>query len=219
MWGYAWRDVRWKVALMALVNAAISVLLLDDVVSGGVWVRRLSGSLPMLFAMNAVVLASAGVATQISQRPGQVVHSSMLFLLSLPISRRRLVLVREAVGALGAIALLLATLGAYWCFAEPLRAVLPAAVAWRYVVSVAAATLTAYSLSSLFSTFLDQLWQTYAALGVVSLLLFAIPTTRIWREAFDATHQTLLIGGVSACLVVSALLIWLSVRAVERKQF
>ena len=56
---------------MALVNAAIGALLLDDVVSGGVWVRRLSGTLPMLFAMNAVVLASAGVATQISQRPGR----------------------------------------------------------------------------------------------------------------------------------------------------
>lgn len=96
---------------------------------------------------------------------------------------------------------------------------LPAAVAWRYVVSVAAATLMAYSLSSFFSTFLDQLWQTYALLGVVSLLLFAIPATSIWREAFDETHQMLLIGGVSACLVVSALLIWLSVRAVERKQF
>ncbi len=118
MWRHAWRDVRWKLALMAIVNTAISALFLDDAVAGGVWIRRLSTTMPMLFAMNAIVLANAGVATQVSQRPGQVVHSSMLFLLSLPLSRKRLVLVREATGMVAALSLMLLTLGAYWLLSD-----------------------------------------------------------------------------------------------------
>lgn len=219
MWRYAWRDVRWKLALMAIVNTAISSLFLDDTVSGDVWIRRLSTTMPMLFAMNAIVLASAGVATQISQRPGQVVHSSMLFLLSLPIARRRLVLVREAAGAFAACALMLVTLAAYWLLTDSLRAAVSPVQAAQFVLCVAAFMIFAYGVSAAFATVLDQLWQTYASLGVISLVLWALPGARFWGGVFANNGASLVASGISLCLLGASALVWLSVRVVERKQF
>ena len=219
MWRYSWRDVRWKFALMAIVNTAISALFLDDPVVGAVWIRRLSTTMPLLFAMNAIVLASAGVATQISQRPGQVVHSSMLFLLSLPIARRRLVLVREAVGAAAALVLMLLTLGAYWLLTESLRASVGPSQALQFVLSVAAFMMLAYSVSALLATVLDQLWQTYASLGVVSVALWAIPSARFWGNVFVMDGGARVLGGIATSLLLGAALVWFSVRVVERKQF
>lgn len=219
MWHYAWRDVRWKVALMAIVNTAISSLFLDDAVSGEIWIRRLSTTLPMLFAMNAIVLANAGVATQISQRPGQVVHSSMLFLLSLPIARSRLVLVREATGAIAALLLMLCTLGAYWVLTAELREVLASSQALQFVLCVAAFMLFAYSVSAVFSTVLDQLWQTYASLGVISVLVWIAPHARFWAGATAPNGASLVAVGSAVCLLLASALLWLSVRIVNDKQF
>lgn len=219
MWRYAWRDVRWKVALMAIVNTAISSLFLDDTVSGDIWIRRLSTTLPMLFAMNAIVLANAGVATQISQRPGQVVHSSMLFLLSLPIARSRLVLVREATGAIAALLLMLLTLGVYWALTVELRAALTSLQAVQFVLCVASFMLFAYSVSAAFSTVLDQLWQTYASLGLISVLVWMVPHARFWAGATAPEGASLVILGSAVCLVLAGALIWLSVRVVNDKQF
>jgi hypothetical protein len=219
MWRHAWRDVRWKLALMAIVNTAISAVFLDDAVAGGVWIRRLSATIPMLFAMNAIVLASAGIATQVSQRPGQVVHSSMLFLLSLPLSRKRLVLVREATGVVAALSLMLLTLGAYWLLTDELQGAMTAMQAVRFVLAVASFMLLAYSVSAVFSTVLDQLWQTYAALGLVSVAFWAIPDARFWGHAFLPDGTTRVILGITACVLLSVVLVWCSVRVVERKQF
>lgn len=218
MWGYAWRDVRWKLVLMAIVNTGISSLLLDDAVSSAVWMRRLNSPMPMLFAMNAIVLAGVGVTTQISQRPGQVVHSSMLFVLSLPVSRRRLVLVRELVGMLAAVCLMLVTVGAYWLLSDSLRHAITPFTAMQYLVCVTATMCVAYALSAAFATILDQLWQTYASLGVLALMLWGVPQTRIWTAAVDDTPGGIALP-VTLALTTAAALIWTSVRVVERKQF
>ena len=109
MWQLAWLDVRWRMVLMAVANSALLLLFLDDAVSGEVWMRRLD-SLPLVFCMNAIVLAGAGIPTHVSQRPRAEPHASVLYILSLPISRQRLVLVREAVGLLATWLIVIVTL-------------------------------------------------------------------------------------------------------------
>jgi hypothetical protein len=66
---------------------------------------------------------------------------------------------------------------------------------------------------------LDQLWQTYASLGVVSAVLWALPATRFWGSAFLPDGTTRVMIGIGTCALLSGALVWLSVRMVERKQF
>ncbi|MEO7358971.1 MAG: hypothetical protein ABI120_01490 [Gemmatimonadaceae bacterium] len=229
MWYRAWLEVRWRLVLMALLNTFIGALLLDDPVSAEVWLRRLGGNLPVVFAMNAIVLAGSGVASQLSQRPGQLVHPSMMFLLSLPITRARLVLVRESVGALAALALMMLTFGAFFVLAPELRVALPVSAAAVFIACVGMVVLTAYSISALLSTFLDQLWQTYGAMALVALVLGVFPRARFWdstlRHATDAVTVATSVSwipvviGVVACVCLCGATIAASVRVVQRKQF
>jgi|GEM_PF-3109459 len=229
MWHRAWIETRWKVVLMLLVNGLIGALLIDDPASGAVWRQRFGTVLPMIFCVNGIVLAGSGVASQVSQKPGQTVHTSMLFLLSLPITRRRLVLVRQATGALAAMGVVLTTLIGYAVAAPELRAVVSPGIALAYVASVLPVVLVAYAVSALLATVLDQLWQTYAAMAVVGSVLGGVPPSRLWRVVVEAvspltsrqlTDIWTTIGAAGlVCILFSAMLSFTAVGVVQRKQF
>ncbi|MEP6762956.1 MAG: hypothetical protein ABJB66_01535 [Gemmatimonadaceae bacterium] len=225
MWYKSWLEVRWRLVLMTLVNTFIVALLVDDAVPFAAWERRLIGNLPFLFAMNGIVLAGSGLVSQISQRPGQVMHSSMMFILSLPITRQRLVLVREAIGALGSLVLVYLTLAAFWLAAPALRDGVSAQQAALYVISISTLVLAAYAVSAVLSALLDQLWQTYAAMGVLAVVFGAMPSARFWAAIF--THpavgaanalNAVAVGSLASTLVAAGL-VFLSVQIVQRKQF
>ena len=228
MWYKSWVEVRWRLVLMALLNAFIAALLLDDTVPAAVWRNRLIGNLPIIFAMNAIVLAGSGIASQLSQRPGQVVHPSMMFLLSLPISRSRIVVVRQAVGAIASLMLLFATMAAYVIAAPELRELLTIKTGALFMVCVASAALTAYAASALLSTVLDQLWQTYGAMGLVAVALGAFPAARFWSVLLPTSPVSVelvavpwvpVILGVVTCATLTTVMVSISVRIVQRKQF
>lgn len=220
MWQLAWLEVRWRIVLMLCANAAILSVLLDDVVSASVWLRRLD-AFPMLFATNAIVLAGCGVTTHIANKPSQVVHPAMLYTLSLPITRARLVLVRELLGLLSAFAVIGATLLTMWIVAPSLRTALPTAHFLAYVGCVLLVATVAAGVSAIFSTWLDQLWQTYAALAVVALLVGTVPVTRIWQLALRADASVSMQSALAplAALVLAAALSLVSVRMVQRREF
>ncbi len=221
MWYNSWLETRWRMALMVLLNAVIVSLLLDDVVPAAVWLRRLDASLPMLFAMNAITLAGVGIATQISTSPGQIMHGSMLYTLSLPISRRRLVLVREAVGVVAVVALIVVTLSAVWFGASSLHEAMSLTRFTMYGLTVIATALVAYGISAVLATFLDQLWQTYAALGVTTVIFFTLPGTRIWSDLLRSAVVPDFSPwfGILSCIAIVAILSAVSVRRVQVKQF
>ncbi|MEO7996590.1 MAG: hypothetical protein ABI852_04050 [Gemmatimonadaceae bacterium] len=227
MWYKSWVEVRWRLVLMTLLNAFFGAVLLDDAVSADVWRHRLSGNLPMIFAMNAIVLAGSGVASQLSQRPGQLVHPSMMFLLSLPITRSRLVLVRQAVGAMSVCALMLATTIVFCAVAPGIREIFSPASALLFLICIAGVVFTVYAISALLSTVLDQLWQTYGALAIVAGIFGAFPRARFWSillEQFNATNVpptvwTQVFIGLLTCAALTFSLVFASVRVVQRKQF
>lgn len=226
MWYKSWVEVRWRLVLMALLNTFIAALLLDDRVPAAVWRNRLIGNLPIIFAMNAIVLAGSGIASQLSQRPGQVVHPSMMFLLSLPIARSRIVLVRQAVGAIASLVLLFATMGVYLIAAPELRELFTIKAGALFIACVASALLTAYAASALLSTMLDQLWQTYGAMALVAAVLAGFPAARFWSvllpavsaDPFTMPWAPVVVGALS-CASLTAVMVWLSIRIVQRKQF
>ncbi len=217
MWYPAWIEVRWRVVLLLALNLGIGALLLDDVVPPAVWIRRLDGALPFAFILSAVMLASAGINTRTSFRPGQSVEGAMLYTLSLPISRRRLVLVRSAVGAVASLALIVAGLAGLWLLAPAVRVALPVPILARYLLAIVAVAGAGFALSTALAAVLDQLWQTYGSLGIVAAVLFLVPEARIWRSSLSlGDSSAVAFGGV---LVGAAALIWLAVKLVERRDF
>ena len=224
MWRKAWLETRWKLALMALLDALILALLLEDGGSAAAWHARLAGAIPMLPIMNGVVLASAGIGTQTSFRPRQTLHPSMMFTLSLPIARWRLVLVREAVGALATAGLTAAMLTALWVASPGVRALLTPIQFAVYGIAVLASAAVAYGISAVLATLLDDLWQTYGALVSVAILVFALPPVRIWTGLLPGPEGS--VSGASgaaleillACALAGSLSL-LSVKVVERRQF
>jgi hypothetical protein len=221
----SWMETRWRLVLMLLLNVFIGSVIVDDRVPCDVWVARLDGMLPMIFAMNGIVLAGSGISSQISQRPGQVVHPSMMFLLSLPVSRTRIVLVRQAVGAGATLVLLCVSMAALLMFATETHALLLNGAGALYLTCVMAAVLTAYAISALLSTVLDQLWQTYGAMAVVAATVGLFPASRFWsgvlheNASADTTFATTSVLGIGMCTLLITLMIVASIRIVQRKQF
>lgn len=221
----SWMETRWRVVLMLLLNLFIGSVIVDDRVPPEVWVARFDGMLPMIFAMNGIVLAGSGISSQISQRPGQVVHPSMMFLLSLPVSRTRIVLVRQVVGAGATLLLFCVSMVALLTFAPETRGLLLSGAGALYFACVTSAVLTANAISALLSTVLDQLWQTYGAMAVVAAVVGLVPTSRFWGgllgvdTANSAIPTTASVLGLLTCALLSAILITASVSIVRRKQF
>jgi len=224
MWYKSWVEVRWRLVLMALLNTFIAALLLDDTVPAAVWRNRLIGNLPIVFAMNAIVLAGSGIASQLSQRPGQLVHPSMMFLLSLPITRSRIVLVRQAVGAIASLVLLFATMAVYVIAAPEIRELITLSSGALFLACITSVLLVAYAVSALLSTVLDQLWQTYGALALIAAVLGGFPAARFWTVVLAPAelvtrHWMPVSIGITTCATLTAAMVVISVRTVQRKQF
>jgi hypothetical protein len=226
MWRKAWLETRWKLALMTLLDAAILTLFLDDGVTAAAWASRLDGPLPLIFLVNAVVLGGAGINTQNAFRPGQALHGSMLYTLSLPVTRRRLVLVRAAVGMLCAAALIATVLLSLWLIAPGVCELTASAGTLRvvaYVAQIIAAAAVASSVSALFATRLDDIWHTYAALAVVVGTVFGVPASRFWTGTLSpgATAPPAPFTGAAILLAAAftAGILALAVRVVRHREF
>jgi hypothetical protein len=116
--------------------------------------------LVLLYIVAANFLAGSGVNSQTTYAATSGFHGSMLFTLSLPVSRRRLLLVRAGLGAF-LTGVLVAIMAGYTVFQRPGGASAMQAV--EYVARAIACTMAVYALSVLLACVLDEMWQFYAA--------------------------------------------------------
>ncbi|MHB1327838.1 MAG: hypothetical protein ACYC2K_06510 [Gemmatimonadales bacterium] len=216
MWRKAWIETRWWIVLMLVLNIGIASLLLDSPAEA--WRGILDGAVPLEAVINAIMVAGTGLGTRTSYRPLVAIDPSMLFTLSLPITRRRLVLTRVAVGLIGMTVLVGLTLLAFRLFAPGVREVTSVAAYFGFGLALWSVGAVAFGLSTLFSAWLDQLWRVYATMGVMFALLFGLPQARIWSpmlsgEPLGAPD----FAGVAVAMLLAGLLIEAAVRSVERR--
>jgi hypothetical protein len=114
----------------------------------------------LLYIVAANFLAGSGVNSQTTYAATSGFHGSMLFTLSLPVSRRRLLLVRAGLGALQT-SVLVAVMAGYTLLQRPGGA--SALQAIEYIARAIACTMAVYALSVLMACVLDEMWQFYAA--------------------------------------------------------
>jgi hypothetical protein len=169
LWYKAWLETRWRfvflvgsillIWLTPLWLPSFGFRLPQGVPASKIWMGVHLGSV-LLYIVVANFLAGSGVNSQTTYAATSGFHGSMLFTLSLPVSRRRLLLVRAGLGAVLTSALV-AILAAYTVIQRPGSA--SVFEAFAYIARAIICTMAVYALSVLMACLLDEMWQFYAA--------------------------------------------------------
>lgn len=126
-------------------------------------------SMPVVVMMFFIILAGAGIMTQSPFRATKGLHGSMMFTVSLPVSRFRLVAVRAAIGWLEAACLVGLMCDCMWHLSAALRQM----ASQREVLEQAAVLVVcgsaAYFLSVVLATFLEDQWRIWGTMIAVAV--------------------------------------------------
>jgi hypothetical protein len=169
LWYKGWLETRFR--LLFLLGVLLSFLLFfysagTNRPVGGVKpvAGFISYSVPAFVVMSCALLAGAGIATQPSFQATKGLHGSMMFTLSMPVSRFRLLAVRAGLGWLGvAGALGMLCCGMLFTFPE-LRARATAGEILEYAEALTTCASALYFLSVLLATLLDDQWRTWGTM-------------------------------------------------------
>jgi hypothetical protein len=225
LWYKAWLETRWRfiftIGSMMLVWLTIPLM--------GAPPERLWGALALgstlLCCFAAIFLAGAGINSQTLYAATAGYHGSMLFTLSLPVSRRRLFFVRAGLGAVETCAFVVVSAGITLLWRPETTS---AAQAFRYGVRAIVCTMAVYALSALLACVLDEMWQFMGAclcLCAVLAMQFRSTTVRqlsplrgmnLWSYPLTAPMPW---APVVASVVCTGILVYASVLVLQRKEY
>lgn len=235
MWRKSWWECRFRVALTAVVVVSLiagAASLIRDPDTGGknpqamlnFFAQMMAG---MVVPLMALLMAGSGVNSQTSWGMLHGFHASMYFLLSMPVSRRRALLIRAAVGA-----------AFTFLFIVIMMAAVAQLSAWRGIPmsggqvmgSIAFLSLGAFTwfgFSTLLSTLFDEFWGGIIGLTFMGFMfgfgltlenkkfgLLSYMAGLHFNRTGDVVWPALL-----AFLALGAALLAASVYVVERKEY
>lgn len=235
IWKKSWWECRFRLylglGLMVLLWVNGLVVLLDSPfgktpeMAWDAYSRLLTGMVLMM----VVNFAGSGINSQSHWGMLHGFHSSMYFLLSLPVSRRQALLVRAAVGWL--LTLLVIVLGAApFAMLLPIRGMhVGAAPVLGTIVFLAIGSTAIFGVMTLLTTLLDELWA-----GILGLALAGAfvgyggaligpnrhfnPLTFMDGELFNRSGAVSW-PAITAFIAVGALFLMASIIVVERKEY
>jgi hypothetical protein len=169
LWYKAWLETRWIVGLFVGIIVFVwltplwmplfGMRLPPGIPATRIWMAIHLGSVfTSFFVANG--LAGSGVNSQTAYGPTPGNDGSMLFTLSLPVSRRRLLFVRAGLGSLLTSVLIVVMTG-YTLSQRPGGA--SGLQAIEYIARAIVCTMAVYSLAVLLSCLLELMWQLMAA--------------------------------------------------------
>ncbi|MGA2277443.1 MAG: hypothetical protein ABSG00_07555 [Terracidiphilus sp.] len=232
LWFKAWLEMRWRVAF--LVGTILFIWLTPlwipatgvqpGAPAARLWMAiQLSSVLLYIFA--AIYLAGSGINSQTMYSATSGFHGSMLFTLSLPISRRRLLFVRAGLGALQTC-LLVVIMAVYILHLRPeATSVLQALV---YLTRVIVCTMAIYAFSVLLACVLDEIWQ-FTGAFIFWTAVFLMQAKFDWIARISPLRGMSLNcypmtapmpwAPVLGSLALTVLLLWASMHVVQSKEY
>lgn len=235
IWRKAWLECRFRVWLGIFLTAlmlvsGLGVLPSSPMVKSPATVWDLyCGVLTFTVGIMVVNFAGSGINSQSIWGIFHGFHPSMYYMLSLPVSRRRALLVRSAVGWLLTLATIVAGALPFF-FLAPLQGVpVKAGAVADAVVFLAIGSLPLFGFVTLMTTIFDEVWAGvigYLALGAffgAALGEFALkspfnPLLFVDGKLMNQTHDAHWLA-IAFCLAAGAALMAASVRVVERKEY
>jgi len=214
LWYKAWLETRWRFVFM--IGSILLVLFTG---------RKPELGSALLYCVAGLYLAGAGINSQTTYAATTGFHGSMLFTLSLPVSRRRLFFVRAGLGALETCALVAALAG----LTLLLR---PAATSslqiLQYATRAVVCTMAVYALSALLACVLDEMWQftgsciCLAAIWIlqnrIALVSQLSPLRGMSLMSYPASAP-MPWGPVLASALLTGMLFWAAVLVLQRNEY
>ncbi|HTW78667.1 MAG TPA: hypothetical protein VME23_03880 [Terracidiphilus sp.] len=224
LWYKAWLETRWRFGYVAgFILGTLGIFQLVGIskqIGPGL---RLESTLMFCFA--ALYLAGSGINTQTFYSARSSFHGSMLFTLSLPVSRLRLFMVRAALGAFETCfcVCLMGALTLVW-----LSGPVSTGQFFQYGMRVLVCTLPVFALSTLLACLLDEMWQFTG--GTLLLLLVAALQIRFkFIAEFSPFRGMSLLsypiaapvpwGTLAVSLILSMILFFASIKVVREKEY
>jgi hypothetical protein len=168
LWYKGWLETKFKLLFGCGIIVFFFVSMSSIGVRGPAGLKPFVATAVICVAMLSIVLPGAGIATQTSFGATKGLHGSMLFTLSLPVSRLRLVAVRAAIGWLELAASIGALCCGMWFLFPVLRAgSTPKLMLLHLLVQLVCASAL-YFVGVFLTTFLDDQLRTWC-----SMILFA----------------------------------------------
>jgi hypothetical protein len=174
LWTKGWLETRIRLAFALGVVALTLVFLyslgLKPPANGAQPMVGIVGIATIFVAMMSGMLAGAGINTQPSFQATKGLHGSMLFTLSLPVSRFRLLAVRVSLGWLELVLAIGTLCCGMWAVFPMLRATATAVEMLEYAAVLLACASGLHFISVLLATFLDDQWRMFGSIisfGVV----------------------------------------------------
>ena len=170
LWLKGWLETRIRFCISLVLLATLLVFARSVPTTPGAPGARLPifgvilFSNPTFFIMVCGFLAGAGITTQPSFQGMKGVHGSILFTLSLPVTRLRLLAIRAFIGWVEAMCALAMFCCALWVSIPALRAVATEREMVEYAGTMMVCASALYFLSVLLATFLEDQWRVWGTM-------------------------------------------------------
>ena len=232
LWYKAWLETRWRFGFVA---ASVLLVLLTPlwlplagmppgVPASRLWMGVHQGSV-LLYLFAAIFLAGAGINTQTNYGAMTGFHGSMLFTLSLPVSRRRLLFVRAGLGAIETCAMVLLMVV---CTLMMRPGSLSAMQAVAYGTRAVMCTMAVYALAVLLACVLDEMWQFTGACLFWAVFFFLQSRVGLVAQVSPLRGMSLVSyritepmpwGPVAGSVVLTLALLYAAMVVVQRKEY
>jgi hypothetical protein len=185
-------------------------------------------STPSLVLMLCAILGGAGMATQPSFQASKGLHGSMLFTLSLPVSRFRLLAIRASIGWLEVAGVVVLLCCGMWLVSPVFRAMSTFAEMMEYAGTLIVCGSTFYCLSVLLATFLDDQWRAWGTMSASVALWWVsahapMPTSAnifyAMREGSPLLAHTVPWSAMAFSLVSAGILFFAAMKVVQTREY
>lgn len=225
LWYKAWLETRWRfvftIGSMLLLWLTIPLL--------GAPPERLWPAFELdsalLYCFAALFLAGAGINSQTTYGMMSGFHGSMLFTLSMPVTRRRLFFVRAGLGAIETCAFVVMTASLTLLLRPETTGT---SQAFLYGLRAMVCTMAVYALSALLACVLDETWQFMGGCLILGFVL-AIQSRVAVISDFSPLRGMSLVSYpvtasvpwalVGASVVLITIFLYTSVLVLQRKEY
>jgi hypothetical protein len=227
LWHKGWLETRWRLLFMlGWQSLFLGSAYLRGVKTMGAFMAIIIGG-AFLGGFAPILLAGAGINTQPGFQATRGLHGSMLFTLSLPVSRFRLLAIRAGLGWLEMAALMGAWCCAVWFLFPILKSTANGVEAFEYAGALIVCASGLYSISLLLATFLDDLWRLYGsvlAFGALWLIFTktapeAVNLFRSMGEGSPLLTHAMPWTAMGVSLALAASLFLVAARAVQTREY
>jgi hypothetical protein len=228
LWYKGWLETRIR---LAIVLGFTSFFLIFQYTHAGTGKHPASALVPFLSIIAIWVcafLAGAGIATQPAFQATKGIHGSMLFTLSMPVSRLRLLAVRASIGWMETMAVIGLACFAIWLATPALRASVTPTEMVEYAATLFVCSLAIYLLSVFLATFLDEQWRILGTLLAFFALVWAssrnvVPPyfdlVRAMREGSPLISHTIPWAALSASVGIGAIFFVAALKIAQFREY